>query len=504
MKIRKLFGAGAVFAAALTCLLLTGQPAFAKGTQSETINKGIYLGEIDAGGMTKEEAESAVENYIEELDQVELDLHVNDEKVTVTAGDLGLQIANPEVIDEAMDLGKSGNIVQRYKALKDLEHEPQVFELRVKPDEAVVRALVEEECTKFDVKAQNAGLKREGGKFTVVPGKTGLKVDVDTSVDTIIDYVAGEWDHETADIELAVEVDEPKGTAEELSRVKDLLGGFTTNYSSSDANRSGNISSGAKHINGSVVYPGDEFSVYEAVSPFTEANGYHMAGAYENGMVVDSIGGGICQVSTTLYNAVLLSELEVTERSPHSMVVTYVNPSQDAAIAGTYKDLKFKNNTDAPIYIEGYTEGKNITFNIYGEESRPSNRKVRYESETIEKIDPGAKIIGDPALPAGYKKVTQGAHPGVKAQLWKIVTVDGVEESREVINKSTYSPSPKFITIGLATEDPNLAQQLNDATVVNDEAYLNAVLGGSGALDSYMQQQQQAAEQQQEQPTEGE
>lgn len=103
--------------------------------------------------------------------------------------------------------------------------------------------------------------------------------------------------------------------------------------------------------------------MYETVAPFTAENGYAMAGSYLNGEVVDSMGGGICQVSTTLYNAVLRAELEVVERSPHSMTVHYVELSEDAAIAGTYKDFKFKNSTDYPIYIEGYTTSvKKITF----------------------------------------------------------------------------------------------------------------------------------------------
>ena len=125
----------------------------------------------------------------------------------------------------------------------------------------------------------------------------------------------------------------------------------------------------------------------------TAAGGYELAGAYENGQTVQSYGGGVCQVSTTLYNAVLKAELEVTQRSNHSMIVTYVKPSMDAAIAGDYKDLKFVNNLDAPIYIEGYTVGKDIYFNIYGQETRPSNRKVTYESEVVSEEDPGTQFV---------------------------------------------------------------------------------------------------------------
>ena len=146
-------------------------------------------------------------------------------------------------------------------------------------------------------------------------------------------------------------------------------------------------------INGTVLYPGEEFSVGQTIGPLTAAGGYELAGAYENGQTVQSYGGGVCQVSTTLYNAVLKAELEVTQRSNHSMIVTYVKPSMDAAIAGDYKDLKFVNNLDAPIYIEGYTVGKDIYFNIYGQETRPSNRKVTYESEVVSEEDPGTQFV---------------------------------------------------------------------------------------------------------------
>ena len=109
---------------------------------------------------------------------------------------------------------------------------------------------------------------------------------------------------------MVVRVDEARGTEEELAKVKDVLGTFTTSFKTSGPSRSANVRNGCALINGITLYPGDEFSTYEAVSPFSQANGYYMAGSYLNGQVVDSLGGGICQVSTTLYNAVLLSELE--------------------------------------------------------------------------------------------------------------------------------------------------------------------------------------------------
>ena len=192
-------------------------------------------------------------------------------------------------------------------------------------------------------------------------------------------------------------------------------------------------------------------------------------------MVVDSVGGGVCQIATTLYDASLAAELEITQRQNHSMIVTYVKPSMDAAIAGDYKDLRFVNNQDIPIYIEGYTEGKNVTFKIYGHDTRPSNRVVTYESEVVSEQDPGTQYVatGDPA---GYMKTAQGKHIGYVARLWKVVTVDGVEESREIFNKSTYKASPKIVNVGTASADPNVSAVIGAALATGDEATINAAV----------------------------
>ena len=176
-----------------------------------------------------------------------------------------------------------------------------------------------------------------------------------------------------------------------------------------------------------------------------------------------------------LYYPVILAELEITERFNHSMVVGYVKPSMDAAIAGDYKDLCFVNNYDSPIYIEGYTVGKDLYFNIYGDETRPKNRVVTYESEIVSRQDPGVQFVAT-SHPVGYIGVAQGSHVGYVARLWKVVTVDGVEESREVFNKSTYRASPKIVNVGTATPDANVAATIGAAIATGDEATIYAAV----------------------------
>ena len=275
-------------------------------------------------------------------------------------------------------------------------------------------------------------------------------------------------------MELPAAIDEPRGSEEELSSIQDNLGTFTTSYKTSSSSRSANIARGAELIDGTILYPGDTFSAYEAVSPFTSANGYYMAGSYLNGETVDSMGGGICQVSTTLYNAVIRAELEIVERSGHSMPVSYVDPADDAAIAGTYKDLKFTNNLDTPIYIEAYTSNKTVTFSIYGEETRPANRTLKFTSTTVSTTPAPTQIVADAGQPIGYIVVKNG-RTGLVAELYKHVYVDGVEQDVIRENKTTYQMFPRTITVGVAG-DPDLSNELQAAVATQDEAQVNATL----------------------------
>ena len=201
------------------------------------------------------------------------------------------------------------------------------------------------------------------------------------------------------------------------------------------------------------------------------------------------------------YNAVLLSELEVTQRSNHSMIISYVKPSMDAAIAeSSGKDFKFVNNLDYPVYIEGYTGGKQITFVIYGVETRDPGHKVKYESEVLSTTEPDSeKIIADSSQGIGFVSV-QSAHIGYKAQLWKIVEENGVEVSREVINTSSYKMTPRTATVGVKTDNAVYASRIQAAiasgsidTVKAEAAAIKAETAAAAAMTP----EQQAAAQQQ-------
>lgn len=493
-----------------------GDAAAQAREENDTILGGVYIGEVDLSGMTVDEAQQAVNQFVDSLKNKNVTFGAAGGRyVAVTAGELGLKWENTDVVSEAAAVGKKGNFIKRYMAIQDLKKDSKVYDLELSLDENMVRAVLEEQCTEYNIPAKNATMTRVNDAFEIEEGQAGEAVNIEASLQKVSEYITNEWNYQDAAIDLVVDVTEPKGTAEELSKLTDVLGTFTTSYSTSSAARCKNIENGCNLINSTILYPGDEFSTYESIKPFTEANGYFPAGSYLNGKVVESLGGGICQVSTTLYNTVLLSELEVTERHNHSMIVTYVKPSMDAAIAESAgKDFKFVNNYSNPIYIEGHTENKQITFTIYGVEERSPEREVVYESETLSVTRPDHEVItAAPGQGIGYIHV-ESAHIGYTAQLWKVVVENGAEVSRDVINKSAYKVSPRTATVGINTDNPAHAARMQaaidsgsidacKAEAAAIQAEVAAAAQQQADLEAYyqaLQQQQLEAQQQAQQP----
>lgn len=415
---------------------------------------GVFVDSIDLSGMTRDEAVQAVLQYSNQHMKRTLEVDVNGEKVSITLDKLGYQSEANDFVDQALQVGKGSNPFANYVEIREAADHPYVFDLKFHCLDKEIRSFVKKECTKKCTKAKNSKIKMEAGKLVYTSDREGSSLNVDTTVERIRKEVEKQENTDIIRVKADVKIQKPSVPKKLTERCKDKIGSFRTTYNAGNVSRSRNLANAARLVNGHVIYPGKTFSVHDAISPLTEDNGYYAAPSYSNGEVVDSIGGGVCQVSTTLYNAVLKAELEVVERSPHSMVVTYVDPSMDAAIAGDYKDFKFKNNTDVPLYIEGGTEAGTIYFNIYGEETRSPDRKVTFKSETTETIQPGAdKITYDKTKQTSYTKVTQEAHIGYKAVLWKIVKENGKTKKTQ-INTSTYQAVPRYVTKGAAKATP--------------------------------------------------
>ena len=475
---RKFSRLGILCAAVLAAVIGLQKVEPVKAEEETKIVDGVYIGNVNVSGLTESQAQSAVDEYVAGLMNTTFTLKGETGSIEMTAEDMGVAADSDAAVQEALGVGHAGSLVNRYKALQDLKKEKLVLDMNLSVDKQSTAQKLYENSGSLAVGAVDNSLVRENGAFRFVPGQEGEEVDIVNSVYAINDFLAQGWDGSSNEIDLVTKVVEPRGSEEELAQVQDLLGAYSTNFASSSAGRAKNVTTGCSKVNGTILYPGDEFELCSTVSPFTQENGYELAGAYQNGTTVESFGGGICQVATTLYNAVIRAELDITMRFNHSMQVHYVQPSMDAAIAGNYKDLRFKNNTEYPVYIEGYCSGGIIYFNVFGKETRPANREISFESETVSTTQPETKFNLDATKAAGYWSQDQSAHEGCVAQLWKIVTVDGKQQSRELFNKSNYQASPKIITIGTKGASEEGLAALKAAVATGDEAKVKSAVAG--------------------------
>lgn len=418
--------------------------------EEAVIPEGVEVEGLDLSHMSSEEAKAALTEYVDSVKNKTLHLTAGDDTVIdIPFSDFGLDIADASVIDSLSKVGSGGNILKRYKELSDVKNGNAVYTISFTFDEDALAGILNERASEVNREPQDAVLVRHGGQLIITDEVNGRTMNVQDTVDLVTQAVADDWDRNDLTVEIVLEETAPAHTAEELSVVQDVLGTYSTSFAGSSYNRIENIKNGAAKIDETILYPGDVFSFTEEVAPFTADNGYYLAGAYASGKNVDSMGGGICQVSSTLYNTVLRSELTVVERTNHMMTVGYVPLAADATIAEPTIDFKFRNDYDYPVYIEAYTYNGSVTVTFYGKETRPSNRTVEFESVTEQTINPGADVVTeDPTLAQGYEEVTQSAHTGYVASLYKLVYVDGVLESRELVNRSTYNAYPRYVIKG--------------------------------------------------------
>lgn len=227
----------------------------------------------------------------------------------------------------------------------------------------------------------------------------------------------------------------------------DVLSTFSTNYSESNTNRSTNVKLAASKINGIVIMPGETFSYNYTVGPRTASAGFKEAAVYVNGTVGTGLGGGICQVSSTLYNSVLLANLEITERYNHGFLTGYVKPGTDATVSWGSLDFKFKNSRNYPIKINSYASNGKITTTILGLKS-DVEYDVKIISNVIQTIYPKTEEQYSSSLAKGVTKTISSGSNGCRAESYRVLYLNGKEISRTLLARDTYNPHNKVVMIG--------------------------------------------------------
>lgn len=247
----------------------------------------------------------------------------------------------------------------------------------------------------------------------------------------------------------------PKVTLAELNAklFNHTLAQYSTMYSVSDKNRSANLTLAAAKINGIILAPGSIFSYNDAVGPRTAENGFKEAPIYENGETVQGMGGGVCQISSTLYSAVLYADLQVVQRRNHSMTVGYVPKGQDATVSYGSIDFRFKNNTGYPIKIVASAVGGKATVAIVG--TAPDVRRtVKITGKVISSTEPTVEEIQSNDLLTGKKQVVSKGKTGYVVETIRIVYENGTEVKSENIGRSVYKMVPTKVLVGAKVPEP--------------------------------------------------
>ncbi len=389
---------------------------------------GVTIAGIDVGGMTREEAETALSETLVRQDAAEIVLRHPTKPDTWrrTLGMLGAAIDVDSAIDKALAVGDSESVAQRI--ITGDKPRGVAISVPVTVPDAASRAWLRQiahQLNRLPTDA-HAFAKRGVGLTIDKPHKSGLRFEMDATWKIVSDSGDGLFDGAEATVILTSV--EPKIKNSDLSPLGTLRSAYFTNYASSSANRKSNLALAASKLDGHLLQPGEVFSYNNRVGPRTESRGWKTAHQFQDGQIVDGVGGGVCQSSSTLYNAVLMGGLKIVERHNHSLPVAYLSPARDASVSYGHLDFKFANNTDGPLYLTAAADGKNFHVRIYGPLSSsvpkvniattepiylPSGaykvsakRTIQHPDGRIETEDLGWDTYGKPKPPSAVKPVT--------------------------------------------------------------------------------------------------
>ena len=285
----------------------------------------------------------------------------------------------------------------------------------------------------------SATVSKEDGK-TIVPEKVGVQFDVEEARTIIGDGSAESY-------EIPVTTTAAKVTAEKLEEVlfRDTLASCSTSLNEGNVPRTNNVRLASAAINGTILNPGEEFSYNNVVGERTTERGYQSAGAYSGNEIIDEVGGGVCQPSSTLYMAVLRADLEVTQRVNHSFTVAYTPLGEDATVSWGGPDFCFKNDTDYPIKILAEQSNGQLTMTIVG--TKTSDKTVTTRTEVIETYTPQRIEKKDDSMMVGQSRVEVSGIPGYSTRTYKIITENG-QTTEELANTSNYIKRDEVVYVG--------------------------------------------------------
>ena len=431
---------------------------------------GITIDGQDVGGRSYDEVREEILARQQE--------EANERVITVEYGGQSFTLPllssydTDQVIVEAYNYAKEGELQERYDKVAALREQPLDFATTCVVTADGVDAFVQQVAEAIDVPAKDAAVEKfdpETKTFTFTDEATGLAVDKEQLRQDIETAVA-EGTYATPIVPTMVET-QPTVTKAQLQEQNTLLASFTTETTSSTS-RNTNIRLCAEAFNGYVVAPGEVFSLNTLTGPRTTDKGYKPAGAIQNGIMVQEPGGGVCQVSTTLFNAVVRAGMEIVERHGHSWPSDYVEIGMDAAIDYPAKDFQFKNVSDAPIYLVSTFEDRQLTVEVYGKPVVEEGVTIDLRSTTDSTIRRGEDtMVYDPSLAPGTTETVRRGRDGKKSTTYIQYIKDGEVIEEKVLFTTTYPAIRAIINYGPAIvyEEPDPVPEETPAVPEEDD-----------------------------------
>lgn len=421
---------------------------YAHEVRETHIHHGVKIENIKVSGLSQKEAIKKVEEAKEEENKnAQVTLKLNDKNYFIPFKELGYNVDIEDAVDRAYNVGRTKNPFKNFFVIVGTTVFHKNIELYESFNKESVNIAIDKLEENIYKKPKDANLTIKEKEPIIESEKLGRTLDIKKTKEEINGYL-----EKREEIELPVIDIQPKIYKHDFNGIDTLLSEFSTKYSASIANRKENIAIGASFFDGILVKPDMEVSFNETVGDINEDRGFKSAGVIINGELDSGIGGGICQVSTTLYNAIIRADLDVVERINHTRPVNYVPLGTDAAVVSGYKDLKFKNSSKYPVYIKSYADGDNLEFKIFG------NKELKkYDINIVPKLvsvnNPREIKQYSTNIPVGRTDVKKSGAKGYYYETYREFVENGEIVKSEKLSNSNYIAKDRVVVIGEGDPD---------------------------------------------------
>ena len=479
--------------------------------KSSKIVNGITVNEIDISDLTQDQATEKLNDIYGTRAEQQIYLTHGEYETSVTYEALEVKYQIQDAISEAYNVGRSGNVIQNNFEILKTWKQGKNIKLNVTLDTDMIKQIAENVNNSINdsVVQPSYYIEKKDAKLVITAGKKGVKVNEEqlladiykilneesndekieipmsednpneidinkiheevykemkdayytTNPFTVYPEEEGiDFDVEQANSILAEEKEEyvitlkitkPNKTVKDIGTeaFPDLLATFSTKYNAGNADRTTNLKLAADKINGTVLLSNEEFSYNAVVGERTINAGYKMAATYSNGAVVDGLGGGICQISSTLYDAVVMANLKITTRRNHQFVTSYVPAGKDATVVWGSQDFKFVNSRKYPVRITATVQGGVATVQVWGIKE-DIEYDISIETKQIATIKPTIQYVQDSSLASGQQKVVQAGSDGRKVEAYKVTKLNGQVISTTLLSRDTYNAMQRIVHVG--------------------------------------------------------